>query len=106
MRIRLAPVFLLFAAACSDPADETAPPEDLSFPDAFVFGTATAGFQVDMGCPTLPAAECEDPGSDWYAFITSDEMKMDAKNYLNGDPPSAGPGHWELYEDDFDLAKD
>jgi beta-glucosidase/6-phospho-beta-glucosidase/beta-galactosidase len=106
MRIRLAPVCLLFVAACSDPTDETAPPEDLSFPDSFVFGTATAGFQVDMGCPTLPAAECEDPGSDWYAFVTSDEMKMDPKNYLNGDPPSAGPGHWELYEKDFDLAKD
>ena len=24
-----------------------------------------------MGCPTLPASECEDPNSDWYAFMTS-----------------------------------
>lgn len=107
MRIRLAPISLLLAvAACSDPTDAVAPPEDLTFPEGFVFGTATAGFQVDMGCPTLSAAACEDPNSDWYAFVTSDEMKMDSINYLNGDPPSAGPGHWELFEQDFDLAKD
>jgi beta-glucosidase/6-phospho-beta-glucosidase/beta-galactosidase len=40
------------------------------FPKGFLFGTAIAGFQADMGCPTLPASQCEDPHSDWYAFIT------------------------------------
>jgi hypothetical protein len=31
-----------------------------AFPRDFLFGTAIAGFQVEMGCPTLPAAACED----------------------------------------------
>jgi beta-galactosidase len=101
------PLFLGLASGCaSDPTDTIQPPEDLTFAEGFAFGTATAGFQVDMGCPTLAASECEDPNSDWYAFVTSDEMKMDATTFLKGDPPSAGPGHWELYEEDFDLAKD
>jgi hypothetical protein len=51
-----------FAPACSS---------DRSFPGDFVFGTAVAGFQVDMGCPTIPAERCEDRASDWYGYITS-----------------------------------
>src|SRR5882672_10330958 len=73
------------------------------FPKGFLFGTAIAGFQADMGCPTLPAAQCEDPNSDWYVFITSPVTVNDL--HLAGDPPSAGPGHWELYQQDFDRAK-
>ncbi len=96
-----------FAAALLGCAgeDEVKAPEDLSFPGDFEFGTAIAGFQVDMGCPTLNASECEDPNSDWYAFVTSPEMIADEKNYLSGDPPSSGPGHWELFDEDFERAK-
>lgn len=90
--------------ACAGDEDIVAPPEDLTFPADFEFGTAIAGFQVDMGCPALPASDCEDPNSDWYAFVTSPEMIMDGKNYLSGDPPSAGPGHWELFDQDFERA--
>ena len=39
-------------------------PENLTFPAGFYFGTATAGFQVEMGCPTIDPAECEDRNSD------------------------------------------
>src|SRR5262245_45090891 len=73
--------------------------EDLSFSRGFLFGTAVAGFQVDMGCPTLPASACEDPNSDWYQFITSPVTN----GVLSGDPASAGPGEWELYASDLDL---
>lgn len=76
------------------------------FPEDFLFGTAVAGFQAEMGCPTVPAAECEDPGSDWYAFITDPRTVGSPTAYLNGDPPSTGPGHYELYESDLDLARD
>ena len=69
----------------------------LEFPASFLFGSSIAGFQVDMGCPTLPASSCDDPSSDWYQFITDPKTKDDGKAYIQGDPPSAGPGHWELY---------
>ncbi len=78
----------------------------LTFPEGFLFGTATAGFQVEMGCPTMPAEACEDRNSDWYAFITSEETLQSGTAYLSGEPPSTGPGHWELFEQDFDLARD
>jgi len=82
--------------------DATAP-ERLTFPPGFRFGTAVAGFQADMGCPTLGAA-CDDPSSDWYAFVTSPTMIADPATFLSGDPPAAGPGMWELYEADCDRA--
>lgn len=79
-------------------------PENLAFPDGFLWGTAIAGFQADMGCPTLPREECEDENSDWYQFVTSPVFLTDEDVKLSGHPPSAGPGHFELYEADFDLA--
>lgn len=96
--------------ACSSADSTPAPagvtaPEVLTFPKGFLFGAATAGFQVDMGCPTLAAAECEDPNSDWYAFVTSPKTVMDPKDNLSGQPMSVSPGHWELYEKDLDLLK-
>lgn len=74
------------------------------FEDGFLFGTAVAGFQADMGCPTLPASECEDPSSDWYAFVTDPRTVASSSAHLSGDAPSAGPGEWELYEADLDRA--
>ena len=83
------------------------PTVDKGFGKGFLFGTATAGFQVDMGCPTLPASECADKNSDWYAFVTDPKMVADSANHLVGqDPAVVGPGEWELYPHDFDLAKD
>ena len=86
------------------PAPDAAAPdaliEDLPFPADFHFGAAVAGFQVDMGCPTIAPEVCEDRRSDWYQFIT-DARTADQ---VSGDPPSMGPGHYELYEADLDLA--
>jgi len=77
----------------------------LRFPEDFLFGTATSGFQVEMGCPTLTADLCDDPNSDWYQFVTSPETVDDPLAFVKGDDPTVlGPGHWELYETDFDLA--
>ena len=109
--MRLAPPLLLaLTAACSSPGEEGPTPlevADKAFPETFLFGAATAGFQVDMGCPTLPKEECADTQSDWYQFVTSPEMIAIESNFLAGDDPAeVGPGHWELYESDFDLAAD
>ena len=76
------------------------------FPAGFRWGTAIAGFQVEMGCPTIPANQCEDRNSDWYAWITTPELQADPRTHLSGDPPSRGPGHWELYGDDYHRARE
>lgn len=73
-------------------------------PDSFVFGAAVAGFQVEPGCPTLPADECEDRRSDWYQWVTSPEALSDLSNEITFEPLSNGPGQWELYEQDFERA--
>jgi beta-glucosidase/6-phospho-beta-glucosidase/beta-galactosidase len=105
MRLRLLfPTLLALSLSGCGSDDPAAEPEKLPFPAGFLFGSAIAGFQADMGCPTLPASECEDPSSDWYQFVTSPETVGDAAAHLSGQPPSAGPGHWELYEQDYDLA--
>ncbi len=97
------PVFLLFlAAACS----QTPKPPDPHFPAKFLFGTAIAGFQADMGCPTIPAAQCEDPNSDWYQFVTDPRILAQKDSLgVSGDPPSAGPGFYELYPEDLARVK-
>lgn len=104
------PLAAAWLSACSD-AGRASGALGYAFPADFRWGTATAGFQVEMGCPTLAASECEDRGSDWYAFITSPETLASPTAYLKGDPPSAGPGQWELFEEDAaraarDLAND
>ncbi len=76
------------------------------FPDHFMFGTAVAGFQVDMGCPTRPEEQCLDDNSDWYRFVTSEKMLEDDHTHLSGDALSKEAGFWELYESDLDRARD
>jgi beta-galactosidase len=85
-------------------ASDAAPP-GRRFPPGFLFGSAIAGFQADMGCPTLSRAACDDPNSDWYVFTTSPELIADPGAYLSGQNPSiVGPGFWELYADDIRRA--
>ncbi|MBN2798661.1 MAG: glycoside hydrolase family 1 protein [Deltaproteobacteria bacterium] len=83
----------LLLLACSSPA-----PRD--FPEDFVWGAAVAGFQVDMGCPTLAPEDCEDRASDWYQWVTEPSLQGEASLHLSGDPVSDGPGMWELFEED------
>ena len=88
------------------PVRET-PPPGAAFPPGFVFGAAIAGFQADMGCPTLPRAECDDPNSDWYVFTTTPEITADQSAHLSGQNPSlVGPGFWELYPEDIRRASE
>jgi beta-galactosidase len=80
-------------------------PEGLPFPPDFVFGAAVAGFQVDMGCPTLPSSICDDTRSDWYDFTTAPGTVGSDDAHLSGQHPAqVGPGFWELYADDIRRA--
>ena len=83
-----------------------APPVEFAFPPDFAWGFAVAGFQSEPGCPSIPAADCEDPGSDWYQWVTDPELLDEASAHLSGDPLSAAPGMFELYDSDFGLAQD
>ncbi len=76
-----------------------------AFPNDFRFGASIAGFQVDPGCPTLSPEKCEDRRSDWYQWVNAKTELDDLKNLITFEPVADGPGHWELYEKDFDLAK-
>ena len=75
-----------------------------TFPKGFAFGTAIAGFQVEMGCPSLPAALCEDRGSDWYQYITTPRILENNLLHMSKDPPSVGPGFFETYAEDIARA--
>jgi beta-galactosidase len=90
----LAWVSLLCAGCASD-----------GFPEDFLFGAAISGFQTEMGCPSIPAGDCEDRRSDWYQFITSTVTVSRESNLLIGHPPSMGPGYYELWREDLDRAK-
>ncbi|HSO37018.1 MAG TPA: family 1 glycosylhydrolase [Labilithrix sp.] len=83
---------------------EPAPPVRGTFPGGFVFGSAIAGFQVDMGCPTASAAQCEDRASDWYQWVTTPRILDNPLLFMSKDPPSSGPGFYELYDDDLARA--
>ena len=75
-----------------------------SFPKDFAFGTAIAGFQVDMGCPSTAAALCEDRNSDWYQFITTQRILDNNLLHMSKHPPAMGPGFFELYKEDIRRA--
>ena len=93
-------VVVALASCSAEPASPVA------FPSAFMIGASTAGFQVDMGCPTMAASACRDPNSDWYQFVTAPETVALSRTHLSGeDPAVVGPGHWELFAQDFDLAQ-
>ncbi len=94
---------LLAACDSSSPAPDEGPPPP--FPKGFLFGASVAGFQVDMGCPTLAKDQCDDPNSDWYQFVTSPAIVGDTGTHVSGESPDDGPGEWELYEKDLDLLK-
>ena len=92
------------APSPSSSSDASLPPVRGTFPRDFVFGSAIAGFQVDMGCPTPPAAQCEDRASDWYQWITTPRILDNPLLFMSKDPPSSGPGFYELFESDLTLA--
>jgi beta-glucosidase/6-phospho-beta-glucosidase/beta-galactosidase len=94
--------------ACNDHSSVADGTSDMTagegLPPAFAFGTAIAGFQVDMGCRSIPAATCEDRGSDWYQWITTQRIVDNPLLFMSKDPPSRGPGFYEAFEEDIARA--
>lgn len=79
-----------------------------AFPEGFKWGTAVAGFQVEMGGPSGQI----DPGSDWYAWTHDAKNRCDAPYNTTGcsprvtkDLPENGPDYYELFAKDHMLAR-
>ena len=94
--------FVFVFVGCGS-AEVEPPPRD--FPESFIWGTATAGFQVDMGCPNMDDSACIDDASDWYQWVTEPEVVNQSSLYISGDDVRLGPGMWELFEEDVARMK-
>jgi beta-glucosidase/6-phospho-beta-glucosidase/beta-galactosidase len=92
--VRYAPIglALVIALTCAAPAGAQA------FPDAFLWGTASAGFQVEAGGSLANA----DRRSDWWAFTHDPGLIRDG--VVSGDRVERGPGFWQTWRSDLDLA--
>jgi beta-glucosidase len=84
-----ASLLVLAAAACLGCGTETSPPLDIievTFPEGFVWGTATAAFQVEKGLGA----------TDWGVFATIPD------NIAGGDLPDDGPDAFAHVDDDIE----
>ncbi len=97
----LFPLALCLTACTQDPPAGITRP----FPDGFGWGTAVAGFQVDMGCPTWSDADCLDTASDWYQWVTDPAITGDKNLFVTGQDVREGPGMWEMFEQDVAQMK-
>ena len=88
----LAPALALLAWA---PAANAA---ERDFPRSFLWGTAIAGLQSEAGGRPANA----DPRSDWWVW--SHDAQNIQKGWVSGDLIERGPGHWNRFRRDIDLA--
>ncbi len=86
------------AAACALTAPATAGDGAKRFPRDFLWGTATAGFQVEAGGSPSNA----DRRSDWFAFTHDPGLIRDG--IVSGDRIERGPGFLHTWRDDLDRA--
>lgn len=88
-------------APAADATTLTPPNPEVNLPDGFLWGVALAGFQSDMGCPTLAPDVCEDRASDWYQWVSDPDLIADPTAFVTGEPLSNSPGFRELYPADL-----
>jgi beta-glucosidase/6-phospho-beta-glucosidase/beta-galactosidase len=69
------------------------------FPRDFLWGTATAGFQVEAGGSPSNA----DRRSDWWAF--THDAGLIRSGVVSGDRVERGPGFWRTWRADLDRAR-
>ena len=71
------------------------------FPEKFLWGASTSGFQFEMGDS---AKNGLDPNTDWYAWV-HDKQNIH-KGIVSGDFPEDGVDYWHMYRQDHDIAKE
>ena len=87
---------LLLAAPAPAPAATS--PSGGAMPKGFLWGTAIAGFQSEMG-----RGQDLDVNSDWWQWV-HDPGNISSK-VTSGDLPENGPGFWSQYASDVKLAR-
>ena len=70
----------------------------MQFPEGFLWGTATSGFQIEAGARPGDS----DHGTDWWEWVR-DPANI-ASGRVSGDLPEIGPGSWSLHRRDAELA--
>jgi beta-glucosidase/6-phospho-beta-glucosidase/beta-galactosidase len=97
--VRLARIWLVVFLSLAAPAAAQEQSVE-SFPKDFLWGTATAGFQVEAGGkPSLRFTQ-----SDWD-FFTHDRQLID-DGVVSGDFAERGPGFLHTWPEDLDRARD
>ena len=87
----------IFASALTASA-LLARPAVADFPAGFGWGTATAGFQTEMGA----APADNDANNDWWVWVH--DAQNVANHWVSGDLPENGPGSWALFAEDSEIA--
>ncbi|CAB4345404.1 unannotated protein [freshwater metagenome] len=96
---RIAATAVVVVALLALPAVGTAQqPTGGAMPKGFLWGTAIAGFQSEMG-----KGRDTDRTSDWWAWV-HDKGNI-ASGTVSGEMPENGPGFWSKYTDDIKLAR-
>jgi len=72
----------------------------MTFPEDFLWGIASSGFQFEMGDP---AGKNIDPNTDWYVWVHDPSNVQ--KGIVSGDLPERGVNYWNLYKQDHTIAK-
>jgi beta-galactosidase len=72
----------------------------MTFPQDFLWGAASSGFQFEMGDP---AGKNIDPNTDWYVWV-HDRSNI-RKGIVSGDLPERGIDYWSFYKQDRIIAK-
>lgn len=71
------------------------------FPDRFLWGVSSCGFQFEMGDPSRTAL---DGNTDWFVWV-HDRQNIE-KKVVSGNFPEDGPNYWFLYKEDHRISSD
>ena len=72
----------------------------MEFPENFLWGVSTSGFQFEMGDP---AGKNVDPNTDWFVWVRNAENLRIGT--VSGDVPEKGIDYWSLFEGDHKIAE-
>ena len=71
----------------------------MTFPERFLWGISSSGFQFEMGDPSKTGL---DENTDWYAWVH--DRNNIQKKVVSGDFPEDGPNYWTLFKEDHQIA--
>lgn len=72
----------------------------MSFPQNFLWGVSSSGFQFEMGDST---GKSVDVNTDWYVWVHDAENIR--RGLVSGDFPENGVDYWNLYAKDHEVAR-